>query len=375
MTDVLSKIPLVGWGPIITIAAIAVSCLIIAILLWRNHKVWRWVFVFLFLVVRRRRGRRLRQHAVSPTSTTSPTCWASRRTRRSTATPVRPRRPAAAQRRRHRTITVPDTASHFGSYEAQVWLPPQYFSDSAPALPGRLSAAREPRRNHRLADLRPAARPPVSRVAQAGKPVILVMPEDLQNSFTGRQPLRRHPVAGQRRDLPHQGRHRGDRQPVPHHHQRQGAGHRRHVDGRVLRPQPRAQAPRHLLGGPRLLRRDGVAAGHPAGWQPGALRRLGLAAEGRREQSREVLHARSTAARARRSGWTWAPGPAILRRDAGRSPPSSRPRASPWSSTPARATTTARLDGGAQGRAALGGAADDGAHPLTPGNPHHPARR
>ena len=50
MTDVLSKIPLVGWGPIITIAAIAVSCLIIAILLWRNHKVWRWVFVLLFLV-------------------------------------------------------------------------------------------------------------------------------------------------------------------------------------------------------------------------------------------------------------------------------------------------------------------------------------
>ena len=50
MTDVLSKIPLVGWGPIITIAAIAVSCLIIAVLLWRNHKVWRWVFVLLFLV-------------------------------------------------------------------------------------------------------------------------------------------------------------------------------------------------------------------------------------------------------------------------------------------------------------------------------------
>ena len=51
MTDVLSKIPLVGWGPIITIAALAVICLIIAILLWRNHKVWRWIFVALFLVI------------------------------------------------------------------------------------------------------------------------------------------------------------------------------------------------------------------------------------------------------------------------------------------------------------------------------------
>ena len=50
MTDVLSKIPLLGWGPILTLGAIAVCFLILAILLWRNHKVWRWVFVFLFLV-------------------------------------------------------------------------------------------------------------------------------------------------------------------------------------------------------------------------------------------------------------------------------------------------------------------------------------
>ena len=51
----------------------------------------------------------------------------------------------------------------------------------------------------------------------------------------GRQPLRRHPVPGQRRDLHHQGRHRGRRHPAAHDHQRQGPRHRRHVDGRVLR--------------------------------------------------------------------------------------------------------------------------------------------
>ena len=90
MADVLSKIPLVGWGPIITIAAIAVSCLIIAVLLWRNHKVWRWVFVSAVPRVRRRRCRATTSTRRSPTSTTPPTCWASRPTRRSTATPVVP---------------------------------------------------------------------------------------------------------------------------------------------------------------------------------------------------------------------------------------------------------------------------------------------
>ena len=160
MTDVLSKIPLVGWGPIITIAAIAVSCLIIAVLLWRNHKVWRWVFVFLFLVfgvgtaadyvntqfayydnaadllgiptyptVRRQRQWR-------PTSSNSPTAPS-------------PRSPC------------PTPRASSAAFEAQVWLPPQYFSDPRAALPGRLSSctgtpARRPtgstcgrRRSHR----------------------------------------------------------------------------------------------------------------------------------------------------------------------------------------------------------------------------------
>ena len=48
MADVLSEIPLLGWGTVVGIAAVAVVCLILAILLWRKHKVWRWVFVALF---------------------------------------------------------------------------------------------------------------------------------------------------------------------------------------------------------------------------------------------------------------------------------------------------------------------------------------
>src|SRR5690349_2780940 len=49
--NVLSSIPLVGWGPIIAIAAIAVIFLVLAVVTWRNHKVWRWVFVALFVIV------------------------------------------------------------------------------------------------------------------------------------------------------------------------------------------------------------------------------------------------------------------------------------------------------------------------------------
>ena len=44
-------------------------------------------------------------------------------------------------------------------------------------------------------------------------------------------------------------------------HARRGTSHRRHLDRRVLRPQPRPQAPGRLLGGPRLLGETVCAAG------------------------------------------------------------------------------------------------------------------
>ena len=132
MTDVLSKIPLVGWGPIITIAALAVFCLIIAILLWRNHKVWRWLFVFLFLV--------FSVGAVADYVNTKFSYFdnaadllGSRPTRRVDAvTPATSNRSPTA---RVTKITVPDTASHFGDFEANVWLPPQYFTNPREHFP------------------------------------------------------------------------------------------------------------------------------------------------------------------------------------------------------------------------------------------------
>ena len=272
-------------------------------------------------------------------------------------------------------ITVPDTASHFGSYDAQVWLPPQYFSDSAPALPGGLLLHGNPGANNRLADLRPSGASTGLSVAQAGKPVILVMPERLRDGFTGdslcvdtqsqgnaETYLTKDVIAAidsQFRTITNaKGRAIGGMSMGGYCALNLGLKH------------PDIYSVVLDFSGETVSR-----AGPPAGWQPGPLRRLGLAAEGRREQPREVLHARSTAARARPSGWTWAPRTAILAADAGRCRQAQGQGIHRGVPHPPGGPRLDYLDGGAQGRAALGGAADDGAHPADTGNPHHPARR
>ena len=181
MTDVLSKIPLLGWGPIVTLGAIAVCFLIIAILLWRNHKVWRWVFVFLFLVVGagavgdyiNTRLAYVDNVADLLGIPTYPTIDGT-----VSGSNVQPQPNGAVI-----PITVPDTASHFGSYQAQVWLPPQYFSDSRQHFPVVYLMHGNPGATTDWLTSGSAASTGLS-VAQAGKPVILVMPESLQ-SFAG----------------------------------------------------------------------------------------------------------------------------------------------------------------------------------------------
>jgi enterochelin esterase-like enzyme len=178
---VLSKIPLVGWGPIITLGAIAVCFLIIAILLWRNHKVWRWVFVFLFLVFGVATGGDVANTKLAYYDNvanllgmpTYPTVDGT------TSGPDVQQQPNGAVM----PITVPDTASHFGSYQAQVWLPPQYFSDSRQHFPVVYLMHGNPGATTDWLTSGSAASTGLS-VAQAGKPVILVMPESLQ-SFAG----------------------------------------------------------------------------------------------------------------------------------------------------------------------------------------------
>ena len=150
MTDVLSKIPLVGWGPILTIAAIAVSCLIIAVLLWRGHKVWRWVFVLLFLVfgvgaVGDYVNTKFAYYDNAADLLGIPTYPTGRRHRQ------RSRRPAAAQRRR-------DPGQRAGHREQVRYVRRPGLAASAvlqqpaTALPRRLSAARKPGPADRLAD-------------------------------------------------------------------------------------------------------------------------------------------------------------------------------------------------------------------------------
>ena len=299
MTDVLSKIPLLGWGPIITIAAIAVSCLIIAILLWRNHKVWRWVFVFLFLV--------FGVGTVATSSTRSFAYYDNAADLLGIPTyptvdgnvsgPDVQQQPNGAVTQ----ITVPDTASHFGSFDAQVWLPPQYFSDSAAALPGRLSPAREPRPTDRLADLRPAARRPSSAWPR--------------------------PVSRSSSSCPRTSRTTSPATASASTAQSQGNAETYLTKDVIAAIDTKfrtiTNAKGRAIGGlsmggycalnlglkhpdlysvvTRLVRRDGVRARHPARGQPGALRRLGLAGRRPTRTARRSTSARWTAARARRS--------------------------------------------------------------------------
>ena len=182
MTDVLSKIPLVGWGPIITIAAITVSCLIIAILLWRNHKVWRWVFVLLFLVFSvgavgdyvNTKFAYFDNAADLLGIPTYPTVDGN------ASGPDVQQQPNGAVTQ----INVPDTQSHFGSFTANVWLPPQYFSNPRDHFPVVMLLHGNPGQPTDWLTAGSAATTGLA-VAQAGKPVILVMPEDLQNGLTG----------------------------------------------------------------------------------------------------------------------------------------------------------------------------------------------
>jgi hypothetical protein len=249
VTDVLSSIPLVGWGPIITIAALAVVCLIIAILLWRNHKVWRWVFVALFLIV-----------GLGAAGDWANTHWAKYDTAADlfgipnyptvdgnvSGPNVKPQPNGAVIE-----INVPDTQSKFGNFPAKVWLPPQYFTDTRALFPVVILAHGNPSDNSAWLQASNAAGTGL-KAAQSGKPVILVMPQVLQNTITGDSLC--VDTQSQRRDLHHPGRHRRCRQAAPHHAGRQAPRHRGHVDGRVLRAEPRPQAPRPVLRRARLLR-------------------------------------------------------------------------------------------------------------------------
>jgi S-formylglutathione hydrolase FrmB len=76
-------------------------------------------------------------------------------------------------------ISVPDTASHFGMFDAQVYLPPQYFSEPDRRFPVVVLTHGNPGRSSDWLDAGSAAETGLA-VAQSGHPVIIVMPTVLQ---------------------------------------------------------------------------------------------------------------------------------------------------------------------------------------------------
>ena len=180
MTDVLSKIPLVGWGPIITIAALAVICLIIAILLWRNHKVWRWIFVALFLVIGLGAAANYFNTKFVYFDTVADLfgipAYPTGSGAQVTPGVLQPNGVVVP-------ITINDKASQFGVTEAKVFLPPQYFSDPRAHFPVMVLIHGNPGDNQNWTG--PGQAPETGlAVAQQGKPVIIVMPTVLQDSVT-----------------------------------------------------------------------------------------------------------------------------------------------------------------------------------------------
>ncbi|HEU4330777.1 MAG TPA: alpha/beta hydrolase-fold protein [Lapillicoccus sp.] len=77
-------------------------------------------------------------------------------------------------------MSVPDTASKFGVYDAQVYLPPQYFSEPNRRFPVVILTHGNPGRSTDWLDAGSAAETGLA-VARAGTPVILVMPTVLQH--------------------------------------------------------------------------------------------------------------------------------------------------------------------------------------------------
>ena len=82
------------------------------------------------------------------------------------------------------TIQVPDPASHFGAFDATVWLPPQYFSDPSARFPVVVLIHGNPGLNTDWLTSGHAAATALAG-AKAGKPVILVMPTVLQDHSFG----------------------------------------------------------------------------------------------------------------------------------------------------------------------------------------------
>lgn len=180
MRAVLEKIPLLGAVPEAVVGGIALLLLVLAVVVWRGHKVWRALFVlgfFLFaiLTVGAFVNTKFAYFDTAADLAGIPNYTVDSGAKVDPTVP-QPNGIVFAMK-------VPDTRSRFGNFDANVWLPPQYFTDKRAHFPVIYLAHGNPGFNDTFLGPIKAADAAL-KTAQAGKPVILVMPQVLQ-SVTG----------------------------------------------------------------------------------------------------------------------------------------------------------------------------------------------
>lgn len=182
MRDFLASVPLLGWGPLLVVGAVALVFLALAAVVWRRRPVLRWVFGFLgFVFVLATAGGvvndKYAYYATLADVFGVPTY------------PTGDIAEATATGKEHPEglvvdLPVPDTASGFGDDAAKVFLPPQYFTQESDRFPVAVLLHGNPGSNTDWLSAGGAADTGLA-VSKDGTPVILVMPNVLQNDVTG----------------------------------------------------------------------------------------------------------------------------------------------------------------------------------------------
>ncbi len=183
MDKILAGIPLVGIGPILVVAAIAVFFLVMAIMAWRHHRGWSVALVLLFVVFGVGAVGDYINTKFAYFDTVADLLGIPTYPTTEGAVPSGPQVQAQPDGT-VATINIPDTQSHFGTFDAKVWLPPQYFTDPRAHFPVVYLIAGNPGLNTDWLTAGGAATTGL-QVAKSGKPVILVMPTVLQDRATG----------------------------------------------------------------------------------------------------------------------------------------------------------------------------------------------
>lgn len=176
MRDVLAAVPLVGLAPLLGLGCVAVLLLVIGVFRWRGHQAGGRVLVAGFVVFALGAFGLAVNTRFSYFDTLADLAGiASYDTIEGNEVPPDVAEPNGVVF----SMRVPDTQSHFGSFDAKVWLPPQYFSDQRAHFPVVILTHGNPGNNRQWLGEGDAANTGLA-VARSGHPVILVFPTVLQ---------------------------------------------------------------------------------------------------------------------------------------------------------------------------------------------------